>query len=340
MEQYAYLAHYGTKGMEWGVRRFQNEDGSLTPAGRERYGVGPSRSKQKVNAAELAVYETGYQVKKLKNKIGASLKGDAKQISKNVKEVVRDRFTEPSRTIRKEAARRARDRQKQERAKAKSQKLEEKKEKLAQKLVDKQNRKTIADLKKMLDDADLNGARREVDRLIEKRDKAKEKALLKEEAKQLKKELKNAKKDAEKEAKEKFSRKKIKSLSDEELNARITRLKKEIELAGLESSRNVPKAVTDFTSAITSAGTEAVKFIAKDTVTALGKEALSSIGLGELVYPSNKRSPWSSEAVNERREQERRVRAYKKSDLTIEEIAQRMNISESKVKDLLYTMNG
>ena len=34
------LYHAGIKGMKWGIRRFQNEDGSLTPAGRERYGVG------------------------------------------------------------------------------------------------------------------------------------------------------------------------------------------------------------------------------------------------------------------------------------------------------------
>lgn len=31
------LRHYGIKGQRWGVRRFQEEDGSLTPAGKERY---------------------------------------------------------------------------------------------------------------------------------------------------------------------------------------------------------------------------------------------------------------------------------------------------------------
>lgn len=31
------LYHHGIKGMRWGIRRFQNEDGSLTNAGRKRY---------------------------------------------------------------------------------------------------------------------------------------------------------------------------------------------------------------------------------------------------------------------------------------------------------------
>jgi len=31
------LEHHGILGMKWGVRRFQNEDGSLKPAGKKRY---------------------------------------------------------------------------------------------------------------------------------------------------------------------------------------------------------------------------------------------------------------------------------------------------------------
>ena len=42
------LYHHGTKGQKWGLRRFQNPDGSLTAEGRLRYGYGDPRSKIKM----------------------------------------------------------------------------------------------------------------------------------------------------------------------------------------------------------------------------------------------------------------------------------------------------
>lgn len=32
------LYHHGIKGMKWGVRRYQNPDGTLTAAGKKKYG--------------------------------------------------------------------------------------------------------------------------------------------------------------------------------------------------------------------------------------------------------------------------------------------------------------
>lgn len=46
------LIHYGTKGMKWGVRRYQNKDGSLTPAGKKRYSEDESEDYKKAHSGK------------------------------------------------------------------------------------------------------------------------------------------------------------------------------------------------------------------------------------------------------------------------------------------------
>lgn len=53
--EYYELYHHGTKGMKWGVRRYQNKDGSLTPAGKKRYDrdVRENNAKKKDNRINI-----------------------------------------------------------------------------------------------------------------------------------------------------------------------------------------------------------------------------------------------------------------------------------------------
>lgn len=56
MSEYV-LMHHGVKGMHWGIRRYQNKDGTLTSAGKKRYDTDINGAKQKVNDAKNAEKE-------------------------------------------------------------------------------------------------------------------------------------------------------------------------------------------------------------------------------------------------------------------------------------------
>ena len=47
-----FIAHHGIKGQKWGVRRYRNEDGSLTEAGKKRYEKDSIKLERKYNAAD------------------------------------------------------------------------------------------------------------------------------------------------------------------------------------------------------------------------------------------------------------------------------------------------
>lgn len=59
------LYHHGKKGQKWGIRRYQNEDGSLTAAGRKHYGY---KAEQKLNSLDDERIEAAYNAKKAHKK--------------------------------------------------------------------------------------------------------------------------------------------------------------------------------------------------------------------------------------------------------------------------------
>lgn len=69
------LAHFGTKGMRWGQRRFQNPDGSLTSLGKERYGKHGERSaigrSMDLNKLDRERVNAEYQSQKYRDKAEA-----------------------------------------------------------------------------------------------------------------------------------------------------------------------------------------------------------------------------------------------------------------------------
>lgn len=62
-----FLQHYGVKGQKWGVRRYQEEDGSLTAEGKERYYAGSNGIKGRIksklkSAANNAIDKARYKI--------------------------------------------------------------------------------------------------------------------------------------------------------------------------------------------------------------------------------------------------------------------------------------
>lgn len=87
------LAHFGVLGMKWGIRRYQNKDGSLTAAGKRKYktssdGKLVKRSRDEVKSYDKKVQSlkkaTDEKKKKQKIRAKALAKNDINEMANNI----------------------------------------------------------------------------------------------------------------------------------------------------------------------------------------------------------------------------------------------------------------
>ena len=93
------LYHHGIKGQRWGIRRFQNEDGTLTAAGKKRYAENYSEEQR---IRDRKIYGKGAE-RRINDRM---LKGESIQSARH-NEVVRKQRIESAKSIGKTAAKAA-----------------------------------------------------------------------------------------------------------------------------------------------------------------------------------------------------------------------------------------
>lgn len=90
------LAHYGVRGMRWGVRRYQNKDGTLTSAGKKRYNqeLDKLKGEQKVIKNQQRTRAKYAKLKQMREEIDE----EKKELKKPVGKTTKDTGNEASKT--------------------------------------------------------------------------------------------------------------------------------------------------------------------------------------------------------------------------------------------------
>ena len=123
-----YLSHFQVKGGRWGIRRYQNYDGSLTPLGREHYGVGPARGsgadEKKDGKTDIRIGKDVTEVGAIK-KSGVNVTVNGKQLSgirANIKQKIQEHSENRAKAAVEKAAAKE-EKRKEEEAKKESERL-------------------------------------------------------------------------------------------------------------------------------------------------------------------------------------------------------------------------
>lgn len=77
-DSFRYLAHHGIKGQKWGIRRYQNPDGSLTAAGAKRYNAATIGRELNKNERHMATDKTRLAVARMKREKAYNRENDRK----------------------------------------------------------------------------------------------------------------------------------------------------------------------------------------------------------------------------------------------------------------------
>ena len=89
-----YLMHYGILGMRWGIRRYQNPDGTLTELGKKQYSKEKEEEKDLVDSHYKKYYrnEGKYMARTIAKANDAAVKGNSKNVQKYMSKFARSSY--------------------------------------------------------------------------------------------------------------------------------------------------------------------------------------------------------------------------------------------------------
>ncbi len=98
------LYHHGTKGQKWGIRKYQNYDGTLTDAGRLRYAGVSKEDYEKLSAADKAKIDkagiSNLETASRKSEVASTIAKEARSIASSAQTFTTE--TRGSKAIRKD----------------------------------------------------------------------------------------------------------------------------------------------------------------------------------------------------------------------------------------------